>query len=236
MKIIIVGACVLLSSCSSYINEVRDLQKKGYTNEYVVDALNSRNITNKIVYRPVGGVQRDDSIYISETDLLSLNDFVKCEKKPYQQYQLIRYLGSEGDEVKPTFIEPISSMFYIGKDRNVWIKANRPNCTIDTLGVKQKLDLAIETNQRKAAERVQKEIYRERRDPKKVFLMGCNAYISLYKGMEYMSISDAVKSFPDMNEGYVRRLYQQGWRTASSGIASNAHACSYYSYTSLVVQ
>lgn len=230
---------IALSGCSITNNEVSELSKKGYSADQIAEILNAKNITEEEVYSPAQGVQQDDSNYINEHNLNYISSFVNCQEEVYVTYQVVSPLGgpSSNKKVEPTrFIQEYMFHSYIDNNRKVKLRINRPNCKIDYSAIKNYLDKSIKENKIESANRIKHEIEFEQKNPENVFIVGCNAYLSFYKGIEYININDAVKKYPKMKEAYVRRLYIQGWNVAKSGVASSKTACEYYSQTSLVIK
>lgn len=234
-KVSLIISFLFLSGCGFHDNEISNLSKQGYPPRQIVDILNSKNITEAEVYS-LASDRSSDVRYISETDLNHVASLVSCMEPPGIIYQVVINPSRE-ESVEPTrFIDSYKAKAFITADNKVKVVINRPNCKIDLPAINEYLPLAINNNKRKEDERIRREEDFEQRNPRKVFLMGCNAYIDAYKDNDYADINNAVKKYPKLKEAYVRRLYTQGWKVAESGLASNKSSCEYRSYTSLVVQ
>ncbi|CRY38423.1 MULTISPECIES: hypothetical protein [Yersinia] len=151
------------------------------------------------VYTPSIGIQQDDSQFIDSNNLALITRFVS---------------GCDGRANPWSFV--IKGV-YERNDNSVYILSNKPLCVADTPAIKRYLDEAIEINKNKSAERASREIEWAKRDPKRPYALGCEAYKRSVRGLDDIPTIDIVKKlYPKLNPIYVTNLWSQGYRHAQS--------------------
>ncbi|ELN7045476.1 hypothetical protein RZZ01_004523 [Salmonella enterica] len=151
------------------------------------------------VYVPARGIQQDDSVFISQNNLNYITKFVSgCDGKANPWSFVLKGVYDENEGA-------------------VFIESNKPLCVADTLAIKQYLDDSIKENQRKNAERGEREMEMNARDPKRPYALGCEAYKATVRGVgDIPTIEIARNLYPKINPIYVANLWRQGYQHASS--------------------
>lgn len=189
--VLLLTACVKASPKKDKL--VNDFMAEGMSVSDARAAYNKQYQTDILVYVPDVGIQKDDSRWITQDNLIEVSKMASCP--------------------------PSTNQFSINKtavikDDGVHLIVNRLDCQIDKVAVKEYLDKAINSNQIQHRKRLDDERAMKELSALGPFVIGCQDYQRQFKGQEIYSMSSAIEKYHKMDSTYVINLYKMGFDTA----------------------
>lgn len=191
-KILPIITLLLISGCSTPIEGI--LNKDNATIEPM------KQVSVLTAYHYQVDYQRDDSTYINNDNLIEVAKMASCPVVSLRDNPFTYSSKAKIDK----------------NDATVKVTANRLNCSIDQAAVKKYLDSSIIQNKKTSIAKINEQAIQEKKNPKNVYKLGCQAYQETMKGYKNVqTIDDAVRHYSDLNANYVERLFKTGWNDAS---------------------